>query len=134
MFDLYQSALRYGAVYEESSSDGVAFRPHWAPLMEWLRTAGPAELQHRWARADRRIRENGITYNIYGDPLGADRPWRIDIVPLLLPEAEWRVIEAGVIQRARLLSLLLEDIYGQQNLLRQGQFPASLLYANPGFA
>jgi uncharacterized circularly permuted ATP-grasp superfamily protein/uncharacterized alpha-E superfamily protein len=133
MFDLYQSALRYGAVYEESSSDGVAFRPHWAPLMEWLRTAGPAELQHRWARADRRIRENGITYNIYGDPLGADRPWRIDIVPLLLPEAEWRVIEAGVIQRARLLSLLLEDIYGQQNLLRQGQFPASLLYANPGF-
>jgi uncharacterized circularly permuted ATP-grasp superfamily protein/uncharacterized alpha-E superfamily protein len=133
MFDLYQSALRYGAVYEESSSDGVTFRPHWAPLMEGLQAIGPDELERRWAGAERRIRENGITYNIYGDPLGANRPWRIDIVPLVMPAAEWRFIEAGVIQRARLLSLLLEDLYGPQNLLRQGGFPAALLYANPAF-
>ncbi len=131
--DLYQSTLRYGATYEESSSNGVTPRPHWAHLMEWLRTIGPEELGARWARAERRIRENGITYNIYGDPLGANRPWQIDIVPLLIPAEEWRYIEAGVIQRAQLLSLLLEDLYGPQQLLRQGRFPAALLYANPAF-
>ena len=54
-------------------------------------------------------------------------------MPLLIPAEEWRFIEAGVIQRAQLLSLLLEDIYGPQNLLRQGGFPAALLYGNPGF-
>ena len=131
--DLYQSTLRYGATYEESSSNGVTPRPHWAHLMEWLRTIGPEELGARRARAERRIRENGITYNIYGDPLGANRPWQIDIVPLLIPGEEWRYIEAGVIQRAQLLSLLLEDLYGPQQLLRQGRFPAALLYANPAF-
>ena len=131
--DLYQSALRYGATYEESSGDGVTPRPHWLHLMEWLRTIGPEELGHRWARAERRIRENGITYNIYGDPLGANRPWQIDIVPFLIPSEEWRFIEAGVIQRAQLLSLLLEDLYGSQKLLQSGQFPADLLYANPAF-
>ena len=131
--DLYQSALTYGTAYDESSSDGVTPRPHWAHLMEWLRTIGPEELSQRWERAERRIRENGITYNIYGDPQGANRPWRIDIVPLLIPAEEWRFIEAGVIQRAQLLSLLLEDIYGPQQLIRDGQFPAALLYGNPGF-
>jgi uncharacterized circularly permuted ATP-grasp superfamily protein/uncharacterized alpha-E superfamily protein len=131
--DLYQSTLRYGAAFEESSSDGVNPRPHWATLMQWLRDTGPEELGQRWARAARRIRENGMTYNIYGDPQGANRPWQIDIVPLVLPEAEWRFIEAGVVQRAQLLSLLLQDIYGPQQLLRQGQFPAAMLYANPAF-
>src|SRR5271155_5582679 len=101
--------------------------------MESLRTLGPEELERRWSRAERRIRENGITYNIYSDPLGANRPWRIDIVPLLIPAEEWRYIEAGIIQRARLLSLLLEDLYGSQELVAQGRFPAALLYANPAF-
>jgi uncharacterized circularly permuted ATP-grasp superfamily protein len=63
--DLYQSPLRYGGTYEESSGDGVTPRPHWAHLLESLRAIGPEELGHRWARAERRIRENGITYNVY---------------------------------------------------------------------
>ena len=57
--------------------------------MESLHTLGVEELARRWALAERRIRENGITYNIYGDPLGANRPWRTDVVPLLLLEEEW---------------------------------------------
>ena len=103
--DLYQTPFRYGPSYDELSADGVTPRPHWAHLMESLRAIGPEELGRRWTRAERRIRENGITYNIYSDPLGANRPWTIDIVPLLIPADEWRYIEAGIIQRAELLNL-----------------------------
>ncbi len=131
--DLYQSPFRYGQTYEESSADGVVPRPHWAHLMQSLRSIGPEEIGRRWERAERRIRENGITYNIYGDPQGANRPWQIDLVPLLIPAEEWRVLEAGVIQRAHLLNLLLEDLYGPQQLFKEGHFPAALLYANPAF-
>jgi len=131
--NLYQNPLRYGAAYDELSADGVTPRPHWAHLMESLRGIGPEELGRRWNRAERRIRENGITYNVYGDPLGANRPWRIDIIPLLIPADEWRFIEAGITQRASLLSRLIEDLYGPQVLLAQGHFPAALLYANPAF-
>ena len=130
--DLYQTPLRYGATYDELSGDGVTPRPHWAHLMESLQAIGPEELAHRWARAERRIRENGITYNIYGDARGQSA-WRIDIVPFLIPANEWRAIEAGIIQRAQLLSLLLEDLYGSQSLVAQCHFPAALLYANPAF-
>jgi len=132
-WDLYQTPLRYGDSYDELSADGVTPRPHWAHLMESLRAIGAEELGRRWTRAERRIRENGITYNIYSDPLGANRPWMIDIVPLLIPAEEWRFIEAGIVQRAQLLSLLLEDLYGSQDLVAQGRFPAALLYANPAF-
>jgi len=131
--DLHQTPLRYGNAYDELSADGVTPRPHWAKLMESLQSVGPEELGRRWARAERRIRENGITYNVYGDPLGASRAWQIDIIPLLIPADEWRLIEAGIIQRARLLSLLIEDLYGSQKLVAQGQFPAALLYGNPAF-
>ena len=131
--DLYQTPLRYGKAYDELSADGVNPRAHWAQLMESLRAIGPEELGRRCLRAERRIRENGITYNIYSDPLGANRPWEIDIVPFLIAADEWRYIEQGIIQRARLLSLILEDLYGSQSLLKSGHFPAELLYANPAF-
>jgi len=131
--DLYQTPLRYGAAYDELSADGVTPRPHWARMMKSFRAIGPEELGRRWERAERRIRENGITYNIYSDPLGVNRPWKIDIVPFLIPAEEWRFIEAGIIQRAQLLSRLLEDLYGSQELLTSGHFPAALLFANPAF-
>jgi uncharacterized circularly permuted ATP-grasp superfamily protein/uncharacterized alpha-E superfamily protein len=131
--DLYQPSLHYESVYDELSADGITPRPHWAELMESLRAIGPEELGRRWGRAERRIRENGITYNIYGDPLGASRAWRIDMVPLLIPADEWRWLEAGIIQRAQLLSKILEDLYGPQRLLTEGHFPPALLYGNPAF-
>ena len=131
--DLHQTPIRYGAAYDELSTDGVTPRAHWAHLMESLEEIGPEELGRRWSRAERRIRENGITYNIYSDPLGANRPWKIDIIPFLIAANEWRFIEEGIIQRAQLLNLILEDLYGPQDLVANGRFPAALLYANPAF-
>lgn len=131
--DLLQASLRDPALYDELSADGVQPRSHWMGLIESLRVIGSEELAKRWAKAERRIRENGVTYNIYGDPLGAEHPWRIDLIPLLIPADEWRYIEAGVIQRAQLLNLLLADLYGPQKLLAGGHIPAPLLFANPAF-
>ena len=50
---------------------------------------------------ERQIRENGITYNVYADPKGADRPWEVDPLPLLIAPAEWAEIEAGIAQIGR---------------------------------
>jgi uncharacterized circularly permuted ATP-grasp superfamily protein/uncharacterized alpha-E superfamily protein len=133
IWDLLQIPLREVGVYDELSADGVTPRPHWAHFVDALRTIGSAELAKSWARAERRIRENGVTYNVYGDPLGANRPWQIDLVPLLISADEWRYLEAGIVQRAQLLNLLLEDLYGQQKLILSGKLPAELLFANPAF-
>jgi uncharacterized circularly permuted ATP-grasp superfamily protein/uncharacterized alpha-E superfamily protein len=101
--------------------------------MQALNETGTAELARRWARAERRIRENGVTYNVYGDPQGTDRPWKIDMIPLIIPPEQWAEIEAGLIQRAALLSEILKDIYCEQKLVKSGLVPSELLLANPNF-
>ncbi len=118
---------------DEMADDAVRPRPHWAGLVESLRALGHDELSKRWGRAQRIIRENGVTYNVYGDPLGIDRPWALDLLPLVLDAAEWNAVGDALAQRARLLERVLADLYGPQQLLREGLLPAEIVLAHPGF-
>jgi uncharacterized circularly permuted ATP-grasp superfamily protein/uncharacterized alpha-E superfamily protein len=108
-------------------------RPHWEKLVRGLQDLTPDDMARRWERARRVIRDNGVTYNVYGDPRGMDRPWHLDAVPLLVSAAEWRRLAAGIEQRAELLNLVLADLYGPQRLLRERQLPPELVFAHPGF-
>ena len=65
-------------------------RPHWRNFISSFEKLGREELAPRWENGRRIIREHGVTYNVYGDPQGMDRPWELDMVPLLLPPDEWR--------------------------------------------
>src|SRR6202795_1676278 len=120
-------------VYDEMSSALGVLRPHWNVFINSLSEIGEQELGRRWKTARQRIRENGVTYNVYGDPLGMDRPWNLDSIPLMISPSEWSQLEAGLIQRARLLNLILADLYGPQQLLRGGLIPPALVFGNPGF-
>jgi len=121
-------------IFDEMEEAPSVPRPHWRPFIESLQRHGRHGLLARWENGRRIIREHGVTYNVYGDPKGMDRPWGLDFVPLLIQAEEWARIEAGLIQRARLLNLILTDVYGgSQRLLRDGFLPPELIYANPGF-
>ncbi len=120
-------------VYDEMCVEPGVLRPHWDRYIASLTSLGGKELAHRWQTARQRIRENGVSYNVYGDPLGTDRPWSLDAIPLLIPPEEWAYLEAGLIQRARLLNTILADLYGPQKLLLNGNLPAALVFANPAF-
>jgi uncharacterized circularly permuted ATP-grasp superfamily protein/uncharacterized alpha-E superfamily protein len=124
---------RTAGFYDEMFAAPGALRPNWDTLINALSAQGAEELAQRWQTARQRIRENGVTYNVYGDPMGMARPWNLDAIPLMIPPAEWSQLEAGLIQRARLLNLILADLYGPQTLLRGGQIPPALVFANPGF-
>jgi uncharacterized circularly permuted ATP-grasp superfamily protein/uncharacterized alpha-E superfamily protein len=120
-------------VYDEMSAAPGVLRPHWNVFINSLSEIGEQELGRRWKTARQRIRENGVTYNVYGDPLGMDRPWNLDAIPLMISPSEWSQLETGLIQRARLLNLILADLYGPQQLLRGGLIPPALVFGNPGF-
>ena len=120
-------------VHDEMLAADKSLRTHWSPLISSFERLGAAELAIRRDTAARVLRENGVTYNIYGDEHGLGRPWALDLVPLILPSDEWRTIEAGLAQRTRLLNLILADFYGPQQLLRDGTLPPGLVFANPAF-
>ena len=121
-----------GAYDEMVAAPGV-LRPHCECLVRSIEALGRHEFTSRWEGARRSIRENGVTYNIYGDPQGVDRPWELDMVPLLISPAEWTRLETALIQRTRLLNLILADLYGPQTLLADGLLPPSLVFSNPAF-
>ncbi|PWC34424.1 hypothetical protein TSO352_17215 [Azospirillum sp. TSO35-2] len=108
-------------------------RPHWQTFMSTLGPLDAGQMAERWEEARRLLHQNGVTYNIYGDPNGMERPWPLDMMPLLLPSHEWKAIESGLIQRASLLNAILTDLYGPQTLTRYGRLPPSVIHADPGF-
>ena len=108
-------------------------RSHWQTLIDGV-AKDDAQAARRATELTRRmIVENGITYNVYADAQGRDRPWILDPLPYLLTADEWRNIEAGVAQRARLLNAVLIDLYGKQELLSQGALPAEVPFGHPNF-
>jgi len=117
---------------EMLEADG-SLRPHWRMFVSMIDDLGSEELTRRWEQARRLIRENGITHNVYGDPNGLERPWSLDLVPLLIPAPEFRDVGDALTQRARLLDMLLRDLYGKGETLSRGLLPPELVYANPGF-
>lgn len=71
------SASSYDEAFE---SPGVP-RPPWKRVVQFLDTLGHQELHRRWTQARQMLHENGVTYNVYGDPGGMDRPWELDAIP-----------------------------------------------------
>jgi uncharacterized circularly permuted ATP-grasp superfamily protein/uncharacterized alpha-E superfamily protein len=108
-------------------------RPRWKTFASAVEGMGLEEWRRIQDQARRLIRENGVTYNVYGDPEGLDRPWELDPLPLVIDAAEWRHLEQGLVQRGRLLNAILEDLYGPQRLLKERLLPPELVFGHPGF-
>jgi len=119
-----------GTPDEFIGADGVR-RPHWERLLRTLASIGPAEIEQRFATADRRIRDRGMSYRVKGESL--ERTWPLSRMPLLIPEAEWSDIAAGIAQRAELLERVLADVYGGGRLAAEGLLPAAALTGSVDF-
>jgi uncharacterized circularly permuted ATP-grasp superfamily protein/uncharacterized alpha-E superfamily protein len=106
--------------------------PYVQRLLQCLEKLGSKKLENRRKEAQRLLRDNEATHNVF-DPIDAQRTWQFDPVPLIINAEEWDQLEPGLIQRAKLLNLLLADIYGPRKLLEKGLLPAELIFTHKGF-
>ncbi|MVM29250.1 hypothetical protein GO755_04335 [Spirosoma sp. HMF4905] len=130
LLDAYASKLNS---YDEILGSNGAIKPHWEKLFSSLEKVGNEELKNRSQEIKNKIRENGVTYNIYQGTGGLNSPWKLDLIPFLIEQNEWHAISKGLQQRAILLDLILRDIYGERTLLKEGILPPELVYNNTGF-
>jgi uncharacterized circularly permuted ATP-grasp superfamily protein/uncharacterized alpha-E superfamily protein len=119
--------------FDEMVDDARAPRAHWQPFLTHLAGMPAETLQTHSQFINDSIASDGVSYNVYADPKGASRPWELDVLPLILPAAQWRVIAAAVAQRARLLNAVLGDLYGPQTLLADGLVPPALVFGQRSF-
>ena len=119
--------------YDEVFDASGALRPDWEPLVARLRAMGLEELRRRWDEARRLLHEHGVSYDVYGDHDGAERPWNLSPIPVVFSAQTWEPLAAGLAQRARLVDRILADIYGPQRLLAEGLLPPEIVFGHRGF-
>ena len=130
---LLEKYPRNESAFDELLSPDGQVRPHYAKLFQTLEHLGDAELKRREVTCRQLLHEQGIYYNVYGDPRGMERPWQMDLVPLVIAPEEWHALEAGLIQRATLLNQILADSYTRQELIRSRWLSPALVFAQPDF-
>src|ERR1700742_2012473 len=109
---------------EYLTEDGTP-REVWTRFFEAFAELTPADIERRFGAADRHLREAGVSYRAPGET--ADRDWPLSHLPLLIGEAEWQQLTAGIVQRAQLLELVLSDLYGEGRLVAEGAVPAAAI-------
>ena len=116
--------------WDEMATGRGGLRPGWGGLLASLAALGPEVVSHRVGLLDRMLTEDGVSGLLPGAAPGA---WRCDPMPVLLGAAEFDRLAAGLRQRARLIEMILDDVYGKQRLLASGALPPGLVFANPAF-
>ncbi|MEM1232126.1 MAG: circularly permuted type 2 ATP-grasp protein, partial [Pseudomonadota bacterium] len=115
--------------------DQGALRPHWQGLFNDLLdpSALAAPSLERLRQHDAQVRNLHDEETLSSVGAAPDQPWKLDALPFILPAADWRNLERGILQRARLLDRLVHDLYSEQSLLVSGVLPPALTFANPSF-
>ncbi|HBP87192.1 MAG TPA: hypothetical protein DD706_05785, partial [Nitrospiraceae bacterium] len=111
------------------ASDG-SVRPHWQSLLKEFESLDSTHRHQARETAARMLKNDGMTYLASQNGQQSDRPWQLDLFPLLISQEEWQHLEAGLIQRARLLNHILSDLYGPQQLLKNGTLPPAVVFGN----
>jgi uncharacterized circularly permuted ATP-grasp superfamily protein/uncharacterized alpha-E superfamily protein len=140
LFDLRPAGSQGpGIGYDEFLDNNGQVRPAWAELADALAERGRAGLDRLRSVMRSLIDNDGITYTEVdrhrdGHPHGLEpSPWSLDALPIVVSAADWEVLEAGLVQRSRLLDAVLTDLYGPRSLLTDGALPPELVFAHPGY-
>lgn len=127
------AALDYPVFHEVFDAEGQP-RPAWKQFADRLRYVQPVELSRRTQQAQQLLTENGVTFNVFQEGRQSQRPWSLDLLPIIISSSEWDDLSAGLTQRARVLNRIIADCHGPRELIQSGTLPPEILFANPGFS
>ncbi|NRD23619.1 circularly permuted type 2 ATP-grasp protein [Winogradskyella litoriviva] len=130
---LFENYFSASSRYDELLTPKMSIKDNWKVLSQNLVKIGPENLVLKQKEINWLLAENGVTYNVYNDPKGLNRPWDLNVVPYIVHQNEWKDVEKGIQQRAEILNLVLKDLYGKRDLFKNGIIPPEAIYAHSGF-
>ena len=119
--------------WDEMTGGAGDVRTVYARIDQWLRDTPPDILAARRSQAELLFRRIGITFAVYGSEDASERLIPFDIIPRVIAQKEWSLLEKGLIQRVKAINAFLTDIYGAREILRAGIVPSDLVFRNPHF-
>ncbi|UQX09997.1 circularly permuted type 2 ATP-grasp protein [Candidatus Mycobacterium methanotrophicum] len=127
--------------YDEFVDAAGNLRPAWTELADAVGERGRAGLDRLRSAVRQLVDNDDITYTGTDSGICAaanghqpeSRPWRLDPLPLLVSAADWDALEAGLVQRSRVLDAVLADLYGARRSITEGVLPPEFLFGHPGY-
>ena len=142
--EMYTQWPGHGPLQFQSQSQGgqgqvqvQGVRDHYRDYAQWLARQPHAAMRARREEAEMIFRRVGITFAVYGDKdedgAGTERLIPFDLIPRIIPAAEWATIERGLVQRVTALNKFLHDVYHEQEIIRAGIIPSEQILNNAQF-
>ena len=116
--------------YDEMRMVDGTVREHYCFFGDWLDRTSPERIKQKRGEAERAFHRLGITFAVYGEDAGTERLIPFDIIPRIMPAAEWQMLEAGLRQRVTALNLFLNDVYHDRNIIKAGVMPEERILGN----
>jgi uncharacterized circularly permuted ATP-grasp superfamily protein len=123
LFDQYETEGFYDEMFEANGK----VRPHCSKLLARFKEMDAAAFDRKRAMAESSYLNQGITFTVYRGDEGTERIMPFDLVPRIIPAAEWSHLERGLEQRLRALNLFLHDIYHDQRIVKEGVVPLEII-------
>jgi uncharacterized circularly permuted ATP-grasp superfamily protein/uncharacterized alpha-E superfamily protein len=130
---LAQSYRAPGGAFDEVVDPEGRVRAHWRKLLTLLGGLDATQIARRTENARQLVHQNGVSYDVYGDSPGLAHPWTLSLVPAVMSAEDFRELERGIAQRARLLRAVIADLYGPQRTLMERLLPPELVFRHPWF-
>ena len=125
------------SAFDEMLTVTQEVRDQYRVYQQWLERQPREAMQARREEAEMIFRRVGITFAVYGakdeDGAGTERLIPFDLIPRVIPQAEWTTMEAGLAQRVRALNRFIHDVYHGQEILMAGVVPAEQVLKNAQF-
>ena len=116
--------------YNEMYDAKGGVRAHYKGYEDWLKATPPERIERKRAEADLAFHRVGITFAVYGEEAGKERLIPFDIIPRVIPSAEWKALQSGLRQRVKALNMFLWDVYHDREILKAGVIPAEQVLNN----
>jgi uncharacterized circularly permuted ATP-grasp superfamily protein len=132
MTDIWKNYVCEDFYDEVMSSPGHA-RKSAKKLVSYFRSLSEDTVELHRKAADATIKEMGVSFTVYSDQGNIDRAWPFDIVPRTISKAQWDITAEGLKQRLKALNMFINDIYNDQNIIKDGVVPAYVLEQSENF-
>lgn len=130
---LIRNYNRPDGVTDELLDSQGQIRPAWRSFVDFFAGLSGDSIERRFSRGDQYLRDAGVFFRQYDETGSAERVWPLSHIPVILEESDWRDIEVGLKQRADLLEMVMQDLYGPMRLISDGHLPGELIGKSKGW-
>jgi uncharacterized circularly permuted ATP-grasp superfamily protein len=114
--------------YDELIGPNGRLRPEFGRVLGLIGNAD--EFARTQELAETALINQGVTFSVYSDERGVEKVFPVCLMPRILSACDWERLERGLLQRVQALEHFVDDLYGEQRILRSEAIPAEVVLAS----